>query len=346
MIVFSSTCLFSSTFAAFNGRLHSVPNRGRAPGIIRLAQISDAHVIDTRIDPLEPIHGMLPADSPLILQTAVDEIKDHDVDLTLVTGDLAEGGGHGLDHAGLAARILAEIEKLMITGNHDGFFRKDSFLPTTDGYSKANFYRMFAGDGPDGSIGYWRRDFSKLPISVLGLETSHDGMDEGYVGPEQLRWLRETLREIGHRRSVLVAMHHPLILFHRALRRKENADMLRVSQLNNHQEVEEAFLAAGNVRWVLSGHVHAAVHIFRNGIHYLSSPAAGMWPLAYTLLDFSREGLAFRRVQINLPDLIEKSRRMVFAPGSIWMEHFQNDAAALESYLWPRPHSAFLRNLK
>ena len=81
---------------------------------------------------------------------------------------------------------------------------------------------------------------------TIVLDTLDQGKDSGLIGPAQLSWLAEQLRD-AQSDPVIVILHHNICDYHVQtdfIRLKDNLALVDV--LNTH----------GNVRQVVCGHVH------------------------------------------------------------------------------------------
>jgi Icc protein len=99
---------------------------------------------------------------------------------------------------------------------------------------------------------------------VCGLDSLDPGQKPGRLGPAQLAWLRDRLREAGDR-HVVVAVHHHAVPI--------GLDRLDVQMLLDADALWKTIVEAGNVRGVLCGHVHLQHEEVRHGIPVVTTPS-------------------------------------------------------------------------
>ena len=119
-----------------------------------------------------------------------------DLDLVLVTGDIADHG-LGSEYA-QAARLLASRHPVLAgPGNHD---------------DRASFRECLLGEPPaTGPV----NQVHEAPGFVVALcDSSVPGADHGYLDDETLTWLDDVLARTDDGRPVLVGFHHQPVRLH------------------------------------------------------------------------------------------------------------------------------------
>ena len=170
-----------------------------------------------------------------------------DIDLVVVSGDLAddasiEGYAGVLDRVG---RFAAErgIPHIYTTGNHDA--REPFAAVLGSGH--------LAPDGTDLGHLYDADNEVRAAVSevsglrVITLDSLVPGSVHGYVGEDQLEWLRTTLAEPAPAGTIVV-LHHPPIAVH-------SSPFMTSVGLRNPADLGKA-VAGSDVHAVLCGHFH------------------------------------------------------------------------------------------
>ncbi|BEL04663.1 metallophosphoesterase [Actinoplanes sichuanensis] len=182
-----------------------------------------------------------------------------DLDLVLVTGDIADdGSAEGcaavLRRVGAFARERG-IPHVYTTGNHDA----------REPFAKVFGSAHLGPDGADlGSPGPQRAAVSAVSgLRIITLDSLVPGSVHGFVDEEQLAWLGGLLERPAPAGSV-VALHHPPIVT------GASPSMARVN-LQNGERLAEV-LAGSDVRAVLCGHYHSQLSGFLSGIPVWVTP--------------------------------------------------------------------------
>lgn len=193
--------------------------------MLKFLVISDLHLV-----PEGKLSHAL--DTAARLRMVIDHVNAHhgDAAFCVLAGDLADHGERG------AYERLAELlpgltpPVYMTLGNHDD---RDTFLevlgPLQDTTTGCLDHVIDAGD-----------------YRVLVLDTAVEGSDEGELSKAQYAWLTARLAEAGGR-PVIVVMHHAI------------ADLgvpTDFINLRDKPHFAAALAAHGDVRQVISGHVH------------------------------------------------------------------------------------------
>ena len=196
-----------------------------------IAQITDMHVVKNG----ELWNGITPTNE--MLKRAVSRINNHSpkVDAIIATGDLTD---HGLvtEYEALA-EILAEAEAPMylIPGNHDHpetlrqVFSDHTYLPK------------------NGFLAYIVED---LPVTLIGLDTTVQGLPRGELCGERIEWLSNVLEKT-KKQPVIIFMHHPPF--------RTGIWWMDAIGLKGRKKIEEVIKNYDNVEAVLAGHIHRQI---------------------------------------------------------------------------------------
>jgi len=199
-----------------------------------------AHVSDTHVTPEgELLAGRV--DSPAQLDRVIDRILAFDTrpDAVLLTGDLTDRGQP--EAYAVLRRILRRLPMPVyaIPGNHDlreplrATFADCAWMPTTPGSRLC--YRVALG-----------------PYAVIALDSLVEGSDYGELGADQLDWLRDQLRALAGRQT-LVMVHHPPV--------NSGIAVMDAMRLKDAAQFGALIAAHGNVERILCGHLHRSMHL-------------------------------------------------------------------------------------
>jgi Icc protein len=206
---------------------------GTIPAVIRLAQLSDTHLVD---DPSGLVSGYQSAAN---LESVVEAFPARP-DLVVVTGDVAEDGSAGAYRAARAITSRLADEVHYVRGNHDDRATMAAVLDA----------------GED------LRVVELSPHWTMALVNSAwDEHGEGRVEPDTLIRLDEAL--LGASANVVVALHHP----------PNSTCTYPYCGIDNGPEVMSTLTGRPQVRAVLSGHLHRRFDIIRDRIRFLGAPS-------------------------------------------------------------------------
>ncbi len=99
---------------------------------------------------------------------------------------------------------------------------------------------------------------------ICALDSLDPGKKPGWLGEEQLAWLRDRLREAADR-DVVIAVHHHAVPIGLA--------RLDEQMLMDADALWAVIAEAGNVRGVLCGHVHLQHEEVRDGVPVVTTPS-------------------------------------------------------------------------
>lgn len=251
-----------------------------SPSILRVAHITDLHQMPRR----NALRG---------IEVGIEAMLRHKPDLILQTGDIMTGTmSRPLDEA---RQYMGEIEAILrrdlgvpmvhAIGNHDiwGWTRSRSDASGDESiYGKRWWIDTFGG-GRRYSLfrfGAWH---------ILSLD-SVQPFEESYRGgldDEQFEWLVGELTSLGRDANVLVLSHIPILCAGAVLTdaapgtsgdRGDGVRMPHASTYTDPWRVINAFQMAGNVKLVLSGHVHVEDRIdYLGTTHICGGALAGAW---------------------------------------------------------------------
>ena len=99
---------------------------------------------------------------------------------------------------------------------------------------------------------------------VCALDSLDPGKKPGILGPDQIGWLRDRLREAADRHVVIVVHHHAVPI---------GLERLDVQMLMDADALWDVIREASNVRGVLCGHVHLQHEEMRHGVPVVTTPS-------------------------------------------------------------------------
>jgi Icc protein len=205
---------------------------------MRIAQISDIHVLDGRFE-------------ERLLDAAIREINDETPDLVVVAGDLtANGYREEFEYARERLKGVECPEVVLVPGNHDA--RSVGYLHFEDLFGERVHARTVAS--PEG------------PAHVVCVDSSKPDLDDGEIGRELYGWILDALALPAKLR--IFVLHHHLVAIPGTGR-----DRNQVWDAGDALEV----LRAGKVDLVLGGHRHVP-HVWPvAGLFLIHSGTASTW---------------------------------------------------------------------
>jgi 3',5'-cyclic-AMP phosphodiesterase len=196
-----------------------------------IAQITDTHITM----PGKLLMGVV--DTATALERAVSALGrlNPPPDVTVVTGDLVEGG-EPAEYAHLRALLTPlRMPIFAIPGNHD---------------AREPMREAFIGDGYLPAKGFLNYVIEDYPLRMIGLDTLIPGEGGGLLCSDRLQWLDDTLAR-GPDRPAVVMMHHPP--FVTGIARMDRAGLVGSSAfaeiIRGHPQVER----------ILCGHLHRPI---------------------------------------------------------------------------------------
>ncbi|AKH83333.1 metallophosphoesterase [Streptomyces sp. CNQ-509] len=224
-----------------------------------IAHFSDVHIDDER--------------SVLRTRAVVEYLEElpYDLDLVLVTGDIADHGAPA-EYATARELLASRHPVLVCPGNHDD---RAAFRSGLLGEAAASgpVDQVHRGDG----------------FTVLACDSSVPGKPEGWLGDETLAWLEGELGRVPEGEPVLVAFHHPPVELH----------VPYVDEIRQFDAARLAELAGrhGQVAAFLAGHAHTAAATTFAGRPLLVAPGV----VNTVRLPWERQGDAAHHVHLDQP---------------------------------------------
>lgn len=189
--------------------------------VVRLTQITDLHLGP---DSGSTLGGVRTLESFQSVLRAVEQ-DGRGTDLLLLTGDLAADSEPQAYQ--LLNRILGEQSKqaIWLPGNHDD---ADTMAANLVDYPQVQSHNM----------GDW---------AILTLDSSQPHKPGGHISDKQLAQVEQGLERLQDK-FVLLAMHHSPV--------DVGCAWLDLQQIDNQHQLHHLLLAHGNVKAVITGHVH------------------------------------------------------------------------------------------
>ena len=189
--------------------------------ILKLIQMTDLHLGPTAD---YQCRGFNTLDSFTAVLAAF-ESNSNGEEILVLTGDLASDAQPGAYQQ--LNKILIQNKKraIWLPGNHDRLSLMQEYLS----------------------------DYPYLPVyehehwAVLMIDSSVPGQAGGKISNQQLTQLEEQLEQLKDK-YLLVAMHHSPVSL--------NSQWLDEHRISNHQKLHSLLVANGNVKAVITGHIH------------------------------------------------------------------------------------------
>jgi hypothetical protein len=205
------------------------------------------------------------------------------------------------DNLGLYSKYEQAVGRMglpffQVVGNHD--LDQEELVDTA---STRTFCRHF---GPR----YYSFDRGAVHYVVLDDVFWHGQGYFGYLDQDQLEWLRADLARLEAGRTVIVALHIP-VLGSSHVRQQLDKPAIGVSVTN--RELLYRLLEPFNAH-ILAGHMHESEHGFSHGVHeHVSATVCGAWwsgpicadgaPSGYSLYEIRGEEVTWRYKSTGMP---------------------------------------------
>ena len=163
-----------------------------------------AHVSDTHISTMGENGAAMKADSIEIFEDVVNQLNEtENLDFILFGGDSFDNSEKGDADLQEFLRIAGKLKApyFIQFGN-----REASSMPKGDPLSKEQFVKRFQGHGFQGNTFWWSVSPLK-DVTVLGLDTSIEGRNNGIISNEQQAWLKKEITANSDK-FVIVLTHH------------------------------------------------------------------------------------------------------------------------------------------
>lgn len=206
---------------------------------LRVVQLSDSHLFASEQGKL------LGLNTEFSLSKVLELIRQEQtaIDIVLATGDLSQDGT-----AASYLRFHQHMQQFSapvywLPGNHD----------LTDVMAKEQLARQISPCFVD--VGNWR---------LILLDSTIRGAVPGYMSPQELHFLRQTLASAGAR-HILIALHHQPVPI--------GANWLDSQIVGNAEEFWAEVDTSTQVRAVIWGHVHQVFERTRKQVQLMSVPS-------------------------------------------------------------------------
>ncbi len=205
---------------------------------LKLIQMTDLHLGPTADYQCRNFNTL---DSFKAVLEACSSIGDGE-EIIVLTGDLASDSQPGAYQQ--LNKILTQNKKqaVWLPGNHDDMPLMQKYL------SDYPYLPVYEHE-------YW---------AVLMIDSSVPGKPGGAISNQQLQQLEYNLGRLKDK-LVLVAMHHSPVSL--------NSQWLDEHRISNHQKLHSLLVANGNVKAVITGHVHQQHETDWKGIRVYSTPS-------------------------------------------------------------------------
>jgi Icc protein len=206
--------------------------------ILKLIQMTDLHLGPTAD---YQCRGFNTLDSFKTVLEAF-ESNSHGEEMLVFTGDLASDAQPGAYQQ--LNKILIQNKKraIWLPGNHDRLSLME------EGLSDYPYLPVYEHE-------HW---------AVLMIDSSVPGQAGGKISNQQLSQLEEQLEQLKDK-HLLVAMHHSPVSL--------NSQWLDEHRISNHQKLHSLLVANGNVKAVITGHIHQQHETDWQGIKVYSTPS-------------------------------------------------------------------------
>jgi 3',5'-cyclic AMP phosphodiesterase CpdA len=256
------------------------------------AHVTDCHLINGLTDSYK-----LTQESQLFFQDAVKQINSHGVDFVLFGGDQVEQPGKDEENWQLFIDIAQGLSApwQFVLGERDisGLVPADKLR---------TYGRDWKGKGLPGDEAYFSTDILN-GVHLIGLDTARPNNNEGFVGDEQIAWLKNDLAKT-QGQFVIVLSHHPLL----APPPYDGGPPWDQYLLSQAASVREILNTSKDVRLSLSGHCHVSKIQREREIWYVSSPSLDVYPCRFRIFHVTDQAINIETYQINYPALIKKAR--------------------------------------
>lgn len=329
MLIFSSAFSLSLFWGCDDDNPEGSSNESND---LKIAVFSDPHLYDTTLGTagtdfqIYLAHDRkLIVESEALLQSVVNAIKNSDVDVVFIPGDLTKDGEkacHVLMASYLNSLELAGKKVFVVPGNHDinnqhgaksySESGSSSIATVTSAefeniYSNYGFSEAFARDL--NSLSYVTKLTDK--IWLLGLDvcrysenTADTNMTGGKISPASLEWIKSILHQ-GKTEGALVLgmMHHGLMEHYTT-----QTTMFEEYVIEDWQTLHKTFADSG-MKVVFTGHFHSNDVVKGTGneagsfIFDVETGSTVTYPCPYRTLTLDADTLTIRTTHITNPNV-------------------------------------------
>jgi len=231
----------------------------------KIVILSDSHIFASREKDLFGV------DTSHSLAMVTNEIRGsgQNFDLMVASGDLSEdGNASSYEYFHELTGQLAH-SSVWMKGNHDAFDSIPADLMNT----------------------LVKPDLDWGPWSIIFLDTSLAGRDEGELGEQEVSRLEAFLQENSENYKVIFMHHQPI---------EVDSDFIDLLGLQNKQLFWEIISRYRHIKAVVFGHVHQEYDEYYHGIRLLSTPATSVQfkPRSHDL-EFDIPSHAYRTITLH-----------------------------------------------
>jgi len=255
------------------GALEASAKKQKQPKrVLRVAHLTDTHLTDTR-------------NAVKNYTTCLHHVQSlkEEVDLIL------DGGDTIMDSLGVKEKAKvdaqwklwentygqgSDLDIVHCVGNHDVWAGAEKTDPL---YGKKYVQDRLQMDSP-----YY--SFDRAGWHFIVLDSTHPvngGWYTAKLDEAQMDWLRQDLENTNKETPILVLSHIPILTatgFYPDNVKEGNWTVPGSWMHTDFQEIQKLFMAHGNVRACLSGHMHLLDYVIYNGITYMCNGAvSGNW---------------------------------------------------------------------
>ena len=284
-----------------------------------LGEFSDEYteyMLDPDLFGYASTQGQMPYESEAILKQMLSEFSSSDSEYLLIAGDLT--CGKRASHLAFAEYLRNTEEKsgkkiFVILGNHDCAAQSGE-----NAISMEEFRQIYARFGYDEAVSRDRESGSYAvdlneEYRLLSVDSCIYGEDEGRIGAEVFRWIKEQTEQAEADGKKLIAMMHHSLIPHYELQ-----PMIDLWQFY------AGWFADHGIRTVLTGHIHAndissAVSDCGNEVYDIQTGALIASPNTYRVLTFEDDAIDIQSRYITkidtklLPKQLSKAQRRSLA---------------------------------
>ncbi len=278
----------------------------------RFAIVSDLHIALPHTIWNHPSRFHLVEVSIPAFESALEHLKQLDLDFLLLPGDLTQHG-EPENHIWLQNRLSQlPFPVYVVPGNHDVpvLMADEQSIAFAD---FPHYYRKFGYDNPQEL--YYTSQL--LPgVRLIGLNSNFfndQGQQVGRVDSKQLQWLEEVLAKASDE-LVLVMIHHNVV---EHLPDQSRHPMANRYMLENASELLQMLRRYG-VRLVFTGHLHVQDVAHADGVYDITTGSLVSYPHPYRVLEYHQDNYGKAWLQISshrvesvpeFPDLQQSSRQ-------------------------------------
>lgn len=238
---------------------------------VHLIILSDSHLFES---PGKELFGVNTLNALRVLTGTIRQ-EGRFFDLLIACGDLSEDGrAESYRHFHRLSKGIARAN-IWLNGNHDDF----SSIPVKL--------------APE----YLHKEWHVGPWSLIFLDSTLPGKDEGYLEQDELDRLERFIRDHSEKFIFIFLHHQPVDV---------GSEFIDILGLQNKQAFWDIAGNHANVKAISFGHVHQLVDDNRHGISLFSNPSTAMQFKPHSRdLDFDEAAFAYRTVALNDDGSIE-----------------------------------------